>query len=222
MVKASIIIPAYNEETGLPLVLAKVCALPGDHEVIVVDDGSTDRTAEVTTQFPVKLIRHIENMGKGNALLTGFSNALNENVVWIDADNSYPVSMIPLVVDVLEDGYDGVVCSRAFGRENIPRFNRLGNWLFSVLIRGIYGFTPQDPCTGLYAMKRSHLERMRLTSKRFAIEPEISIKAGRLGLKLYEYPIEYRARVGKAKLNAIAVGFDDLWTIAKLVAWRPA
>jgi len=88
------------------------------------------------------------------------------------------------------------------------------------LIRGIYGFTPQDPCTGLYAMKWQHLLRMRLASQRFAIEPEISIKAGRMGLKLYEFPIEYRARVGETKLNSIVVGLDDLWTIVKLIGWK--
>jgi len=221
MPEATIIIPVYNEEQGLPLVLGQVCGLPHDYEVIVVDDGSTDRTAQVARTFPVKLILHVENMGKGNALLTGFSNASCENIVWIDADGSYPVWPISLMVDALQDDYDGVVCSRVYGRKNIPRFNRIGNWLFSVLIRGIYGYEPQDPCTGLYAMKRTRLLEMGLTSKRFAIEPEISIKAGRMGLKLYGLPIEYMPRWGETKLNGVVVGFENLWTILKLLRWRP-
>jgi len=220
MPDATIIIPAYNEEAGLPGVLRQISNLEGSYEVIVVDDGSTDRTVEVAMQYPVKIRQHDTNEGKGSALLTGFYAASYENIVWIDADGSYPVSVIPLMVDALNNEYDGVVCSRASGRQNIPAFNRIGNWLFSVLIRGIYGFTPQDPCTGLYAMKWSHLLRMGLTSKRFAIEPEISIKAGRMGLKLYEFPIEYQARVGETKLNSIVVGLDDLWTIVKLIGWK--
>jgi len=220
MPDATIIVPAYNEEKGLHGVLTDICSLPHDYEVIVVDDGSTDNTIGVASQYPVKIRQHKNNEGKGSALLTGFFAASSDNIVWIDADGSYPVYIIPIMVNALADGYDGVVCSRTYGRENIPRFNRIGNWLFSVLIRGIYGFTPQDPCTGLYAMKWQHLLKMRLRSKRFAIEPEVSIKAGRMKLRLLECKITYRPRFGETKLNSVAVGLDDLWTIAKLIGWK--
>jgi len=116
--------------------------------------------------------------------------------------------------------YDTVVASRKYGREYIPCFNRLGNFVFRTMIKRIYGFKPFDPCTGLYGVKKHYLESMKLSSKRFAIEPEISIKGSRMKLKTLEIPIEYRKRQGNSKLNAIKVGFEDLWTILSLIFWK--
>ncbi len=218
--QTTIIVPAYNEEAGLPIVLGKIFRLLDDsYEVIVIDDGSTDRTSEVASQFPCRLIRHELNQGKGEALKTGVKSATGENIIWIDADDTYPVELIPKMTDALND-YDMVVCSRKYGRGNIPRFNRIGNWLFRTMIRNIYGFKPYDPCTGLYGAKKRCLKLMNLSSKRFAIEPEISIKGSRMKLKMLEIPIAYRARVGSAKLSAIKVGFEDLWTILKFTFWK--
>jgi glycosyltransferase involved in cell wall biosynthesis len=219
-IQTTIIVPAYNEETGLPIVLGKLSNfLDGSYEVIVVDDGSTDRTSEVASQFPCWVLRQEPNQGKGEALKTGIKHASGEKIIWTDADDTYPVELIPKMAEALND-YDMVVCSRKYGRGNIPRFNRIGNWLFRTMIRNIYGFKPYDPCTGLYGAKRRYLELMDLSSKRFAIEPEISIKGSRMKLKMLEIPIAYRARVGSAKLSAIRVGFEDLWTILKFTFWK--
>jgi len=216
----AVIIPALNEEQGLPVVLGKIFSvIGGDYEVIVVDDGSTDRTPEVASRFPCRVVRHEVNRGKAEALKTGIKNAISENIIWTDADDTYPVELIPQIANAL-NSYDVVVCSRRYGRENIPRFNRIGNWIFRTLINKIYGFRPFDPCTGLYGAKKHYLEAMNLASKRFAIEPEISIKGSRMKLRMLEIPIEYRARVGGTKLNAIRVGFEDLWTILKLIFWN--
>ncbi len=218
----TIIIPAWEEEEVLPVVLTKVIQIIDDsYEVIVVDDGSDDGTAEVASRFPCRVIRHKVNKGKGEALQTGITQAKGENIIWIDADDSYPVELIPRMVEAF-DSYDMVVCSRKYGRENIPPFNRIGNFIFRNMIKGIYGFKPYDPCTGLYGAKKCYLEMMKLSSRRFAIEPEISIKGSRMKLKMLEIPIEYRARVGDSKLNAVKVGFEDLWTILRLIPWRPS
>ena len=218
--QTTIIVPAYNEETGLPIVLGKISKLLDDsYEVIVIDDGSTDRSSEVASQFPCRVIRHDVNQGKGEALKTGVKNATGDNIIWTDADDTYPVELIPSMAEALND-YDIVVCSRKYGRGNIPRFNRVGNWLFRTMIGNIYGFKPYDPCTGLYGAKKRYLQLMKLSSKRFAIEPEISIKGSRMKLRMLEIPIAYGARVGSAKLSAIRVGFEDLWTILKFTFWK--
>ena len=218
-VTTTVIVPAFNEEAGLPVVLDKLLKLTDNsYEVIVIDDGSTDKTAKVACQFPCQLIRHELNRGKGEALKTGIKNAQGDNVIWIDADDTYPVETIPQMVDALKN-YDIVVGSRVYGKENIPRFNRFGNWIFRTMIKTIYGFKPYDPCTGLYGAKKFHLELMGLSSKRFAIEPEISIKSSRMKLKMLDIPTQYRSRIGDAKLNAIKVGFEDLTTILSLLLW---
>ncbi len=217
---STIIIPAWEEEDGLPIVLSKIFKIiTNGYEIIVVDDGSTDRTSAVALQFPVRLIRHETNLGKGEVLKTGIKYAKGENIIWIDADDTYPVEVIPQMAEALKT-YDTVVASRRYGRENIPRFNRVGNFIFRTMIKRIYGFKPFDPCTGLYGAKKHCLEAMKLSSKRFAIEPEISIKGSRMKLKTREIPIEYGNRQGASKLNVIRVGFEDLWTILSLIFWK--
>ena len=221
-IKTSIIIPAWNEETGLPITLRKLSdTIDSSYEVIIVDDGSTDRTPEVILQYPYRVIRHHVNQGKGAALKSGIEIAKGENIIWIDADDSYPVSYIPKIFEALSSGYEAVVCSRTYGKEHIPTFNRVGNWIFRVMIQRIYGFKPGDPCTGLYGVKRCFLKKMELTSHRFAIEPEISIKGSRMKLKTLEIPIKYSKRLGYTKLNSVKVGWEDLCTILSLIFWRP-
>lgn len=217
---ATIIVPAYNEEQGLPIVLDRVFKVVNDdYEVIVVDDGSTDETPKVACQFPCRLIRHDVNKGKGKALQTGITVARAENVIWIDADGSYPAEVIPKMAEALKT-YDMVICSRKYGKQNIPHFNRVGNFIFRNMIKGIYGFKAYDPCTGLYGAKKRYLEMMKLSSQRFAIEPEISIKGSRMNLKILDIPIEYYQRIGDAKLSGIKVGLEDLWTILRLAFWH--
>jgi len=218
----TIIVPAWREEKGLPIVLNKVFQVINDtYEVIVVDDGSDDKTSEVASKFPVILIRHEVNKGKGEALKTGIRHAAGKNIIWIDSDDTYPTEKIPDIANALSEGVDLVYASRIAGRDKIPAFNRVGNFVFRLLIRGIYGFKPYDPCTGLCGVRRDHLIAMGLSSKRFAIEPEIAMKAGRMGLRMLDMPIEYRPRIGQAKLNAIVVGFEDMLMILCLLFWRP-
>jgi histidinol-phosphate phosphatase family protein len=220
-IKNSIIVPAYNEEKGVEVVLKKIFSVIDDtYEVIVVDDGSQDHTAEVALQFPCRVIKHSINKGKGEALKSGIAASIAENIMWIDADDSYPVDILPKIAEGFSD-FDMVVCSRRSGRNNIPRFNRIGNWLFRVSIRRLYGFKGYDPCTGLYGVKKRFLQLMNLRASKFAIEPEISIKSGRMKLKTKDIPIEYHPRVGGSKLNAIRVGFEDSWVILKNIFWYP-
>ena len=218
----TVIVAAYNEEQGLEVVLDKLFQVVDEsYEVIVVDDGSIDRTAEVARRFACRLIQHKANNGKGQALKTGIQHARGEVILWIDADDTYPVGPIPEMAAALRDSYDLVYASRRRSRTRIPAFNRIGNALFRWSIRGLYGFKPYDPCTGLCGARKEHLDRMRLRARRFAIEPEIAMKAGRMKLRMLDIPIEYRPRIGQAKLNGIKVGFEDTLAILGHLFWHP-
>lgn len=212
-ISTSIIIPAYNEQDGLPLVLTRIHSLiDGACEIIVVDDGSSDDTREVAGRFPCKLVVHPVNLGKGEAMKTGVREAQGENIVFIDADNTYPVEAIPNLIAGLEAA-DMVVASRVRGRHNIPAFNRIGNFIFSNLIRYLGGFKARDPLSGLYGIKKAALERMDLRSDGFGIETEIAVKAGKLRLKVTDIGIEYRPRTGRQKLAGVGDGWKILKTI---------
>lgn len=214
-IKYSLIIPAYNEEEGLPVVLSDVFNLISENfEIIVVDDGSTDRTREVAQKFPCRVISHEHNSGKGSAMKTGINEARGENIIFIDADNTYPPEGILELAKALEI-YDMALASRKTGHENIPAFNRIGNVLFRNSIRYIYGFQGYDPLTGLYGIKKTYLKSMNLESKGFGIESEICIKAARMGLRVKDIHIQYRDRIGKAKLNGFKDGYRIFTTILK-------
>ena len=214
-VKTTIIIPAYKEEQGLPIVLEKIFKIVDDtYEVIVVDDGSPDKTSEKASSFACRLIRHEQNQGKGEAMKTGVKESQGENIIFIDADNTYPVEAIPNMAKLLER-FDMVVASRTKGRENIPRFNRIGNFIFSHLIRYLYGSKVKDPLSGLYGLKKAHFERMQFNSKGFSIETEIAIKAAKMKLRVAESDIEYKPRLGKQKLAGIKDGWKILQVILK-------
>ena len=216
----TIIVPAYNEEEGLSIILEKIFRVTNNsYEVIVVDDGSSDNSTGVASQFPCRLIKHEVNQGKGAALQTGIRHARGERIIFIDADDTYPAENIPHMAEQLEP-YDIVYGSRFYGKENIPLFNRFGNFIFQTLVRVIYGFKPRDYSTGLYGAKKQYLESMGLLSKGFAIEPEIAIKATRMKLRMLDIPIRYRPRVGYAKLSGIKAGYAHLKIILHLVFWK--
>ncbi len=216
----SVVIPAYNEEKGLPIVLEKLFNAVDDFcEVVVVDDGSRDKTSEVASRFPCKLIKHEVNKGKAAAMKTGISHSLGENVIFIDADGTYPVGAIPRMIEALKS-CDAVYGSRANGRQNIPRFNRLGNTIFQNMMKYIYGFKASDYSTGLYGVKKHYLDMMEIKSGGFNIEVEIAIKASRMKLQVKEILVDYLPRLGTSKLCGWKVGVGHLKTMASHLAWH--
>jgi glycosyltransferase involved in cell wall biosynthesis len=152
---------------------------------------------------------------------TGIAAAQGATIIFIDADGTYPAEAIPRMVRALEE-YDVVVASRSLGRQNIPWLNRLGSFLLRSAIRYLYGFKAQDPLTGLYGLHKAHWEKMQLVSIGFGIEAEMAIKAARMGLKILDMPINYRERIGKAKLHPLRDGYRILKTIfAFILLYNP-
>lgn len=219
--KATLIIPAYNEERGLAAVLRRLESAPIEGlEIIVVDDGSTDSTAVVAEASGVRLLRHETNRGKGAALQSGLAAASTPRIVVMDADDTYPTSAIATMVALLEER-DYVRGLRTEGRAHIPRLNRFGNRVIAAAVSLVSGVRSSDPLTGLYALRTADLRRMRLASTGFGIETEIAIKSARLRLRSVDLPIRYGAREGTSKLNPVRDGWVILRTIVSL-AWAGA
>jgi glycosyltransferase involved in cell wall biosynthesis len=197
----SIILPAYNEADGLPVVLTELYSVldPG-YDVIVVDDGSADGTAEIARRFPCRLIQHSENRGKGAAVRTGLEAARGEAVIVIDADGTYPVAAIPTLVELLTEA-DIVRANRPRGAQAMPLINRIGNAIFNRLLSFSHGLDGSDHLSGLYGIRRDALTRLRLESEGFDIEAEIGIKARVGGMRVRSVDIPYHPRLGEKKLR---------------------
>jgi glycosyltransferase involved in cell wall biosynthesis len=222
MPQISVIIPAYNEEAGISATLEEVReVLAGKSaEIIVVDDGSTDKTAELAQDLSDKVIRHVTNRGKGAAMRTGFEAANGEYIIFLDADGTYPAMFIPAIVQKLAE-VDAVFTYR-INREHIPLFNQFGNWLITRLIKKFSGFTGNDPLSGLYGLRRNVLKAISLESSTFAIETEIVVKVSRMRFTTAEIPITYRPRLGESKLRPLRDGWRILRVLVDLLfIFRP-
>jgi glycosyltransferase involved in cell wall biosynthesis len=221
-VRTTVVLPAYNEGAALPHVLDELGEyLDSSYEVLVVDDGSTDDTADVAGRYPVRLVRHATNRGKGVAIRSGITEAQGENVVIMDADATYPVPAIKEMVELLDD-HDLVRGVRESEAGSMPLVNRLGNWLFNKLLSISHGLEGADQLTGLYAMRRSEAVKLGTEARGFDIETEIGIKAKARGLREAEIPISYLPRVGEKKLSPWKDGFRILGrVIVLLLTYNP-
>jgi GT2 family glycosyltransferase len=216
-IRTTVVLPAFNEGAALPHVLDELeASLDPSYEIVVVDDGSTDDTAEVAEQHRCRLIKHSSNRGKGVAIRTGIAEAQGENVVIMDADATYPVPAIAEMVDLLDQN-DLVRGIRSSEGESMPLVNRFGNWLFNKLLAISHGLEGSDHLSGLYGIRRSAALRLGTEATGFDIETEIGIKARARGLRVAEVPISYLPRVGEKKLSPWSDGFRILGRVIVLL-----
>src|SRR3954451_10971807 len=217
VIRTTVVLPAYNEGAALPHVLAELGEyLDHTYEVLVVDDGSTDDTADVAERYPVRLVQHTSNRGKGVAIRTGIAEAHGENVVIMDADATYPVPAIKEMVELLGD-HDLVRGIRESDNRSMPGVNRIGNWIFNKLLAISHGLEGTDHLSGLYAMRRSAAVRLGTEARGFDIETEIGIKARARGLREATIPISYLPRVGEKKLSPWKDGLRILGRVIVLL-----
>jgi glycosyltransferase involved in cell wall biosynthesis len=217
MTTLSVVIPAYNEEAGIRSVLERALAVRprlaeagmNDLELIVVDDGSRDRTAELVEAIPgVRLIRHRTNGGYGAALKTGFAAARGEWIGFLDADGTYPPESFPeLCRAALAEDTDIVIGSRMAGaRSKMPLVRRIGNFIFANLVSLVSAQRISDSASGMRVFKRSILERIYPLPDGLNLTPVMSTRALHEGLKMVEVPIPYSERAGRSKLSVVRDG----------------
>lgn len=213
--KIDVLIPAWNEEEALPKVLAD---LPKNwvRNVIVCDNGSTDRTSEVSKSCGATVVNQPER-GYGNACLAGMRylhglppSEQPEIVVFLDGDYSdYPDQLPQVVAPILSDGVDLVIGSRRLGgmepgAMTFPQ--RFGNWLAPLLIRWFYGqrFSDLGP---FRAVRWETLLAMQMEDKNFGWTVEMQVKAAKMKLRCTEVPVQYRKRAGgKSKVSGTVKG----------------
>jgi len=215
--KISIIIPALNEEKSIEKVIDAIREKMPSAEIIVVDDGSSDKTAEKAYNKGVKVIKHMYNLGYGAALKTGIKNANGEIVAFLDADGTYPPIVIPDMVRKLNEGYDLVVGNRLKFKGNFIAnsiIRKIGNEIFAFVISFYSKKNVGDCGSGLRVFKKEKLEKIiPCLPDGLNFTPAMTIHCLFNNIKYLEIPIPYFKRVGKSKLKVLRDGIRFIITI---------
>lgn len=227
----SLVIPAYNEEkkiaSDLDAVYHYLKKQPYKHEVLVVDDGSLDKTHEIVKSFEQKYktlrcIRYNQNRGKGYAVKTGVLQAKGEYILFVDAGSCVPYKDVEKGLKLLYSGYDVALGSRALIKSEIlqkqPRYRRIGSQIFGFIVRWFMGVNPiQDTQCGFKVFKQEAayaiFRKNRIDG--FMFDTETILNAKRMSFRLKEFPVTWR-NDPDTRFNPILGSirnFKELWKI---------
>jgi hypothetical protein len=212
----TIIIPCLNEEQGIEEVLSRMPEYVD--EVIVVDNGSTDRTADVARAKGAKVIRE-DVRGYGRAYKKGFGHATGDIIITLDGDHSYPVDAISYLLEAfLHLSVDFLNASRfpVRDRESMSLKHHIGNLILSLTMSLLFFRWVRDSQSGMWVFRRSILERIRLDSDGMAFSEEIKVEAIKHPqIRFDEIPVMYTSRLGEIKLNPWRDGIQNLLFLFK-------
>ncbi|MFH2202527.1 MAG: glycosyltransferase family 2 protein [Elusimicrobiota bacterium] len=231
----SIVIPAYNEEGSVQEILRRSLAAGGhlvaagagvtEVEVILVSDGSSDRTEELARGIAgVKVIAYPHNRGYGAAIKTGFAAARGEWLSFLDADGTCdPEFFHELLAAAREEGLDVVLGSRMHPGSKMPPVRVLGNWIFRTIVNLIGESDVTDTASGMRILRRSALDRLAPLPDGLHFTPAMSVRAILdPELKIGERPMPYEERVGRSKLSVLRDGVRFLRVILETaLTYRP-
>ncbi len=223
--RLSVVVPVYNERNTVGEVVRQMRAvdLPGglDLEVIIVDDGSDDGTSDVLGALhdsTVHVVRHDTNRGKGAAVRTGFAESTGDLLLIQDADLEYDPRDWPRLIEPVLRGKAVVVYGSRFTgeRRNMLFMHWVGNRFLSLVTNVLYNTTLSDMETCYKLFTREVIAGLDLRADRFDIEPEMTAKVLKSGIRIYEVPISYAGReFDEGKKITWRDGFTALWTLIK-------
>lgn len=222
MTKIAVLLPAYNEEVAIAsmILLSKKYA----QEVIVIDDGSTDRTAEVAEIAGATVLRHKTNQGKGVALKTGFTYAKDYDIiVTIDADGQHNPSEIPLLIKPIEDNVADLVNGSRYlnGQEtSTPTYRRVGQTVLDTATNVASGVKLTDSQSGFRAFSSVCFKYFNFDPEGFGIESDMLIEASNNNLRIVEVEITVRYDVNTSTANPVIQGLTVLLRVLELLRFN--
>jgi len=218
--RVSFLIPAYNEEATIAEVLERIDRLGLDAQVVVVDDGSRDRTAAIAEEHGATVIRQA-NAGKGAAIRAAITAIDGDIAVIQDADMEYDPAEVPELIEPIVRGVADVVYGSRLRGGKAQRaylfWHLVGNRFLSLLTSLLYNTTLSDMETGYKAFRTDVLRSLDLRENRFGIEPEITAKICKRRLRIYELPISYYGRTfAEGKNITWRDGFRAIWVLLRV------
>lgn len=220
--QVTIVVPAYNEENGIREVLEQLRALDPNYEVLVVDDGSTDRTSEIAASSGFTVIRHRVNRGYGASLKTGIRAARGDRIVITDADGTYPNERIPELVRQLDE-FHMVVGARTGQKVHIPLIRRPAKRALNMLANYLSETNIPDLNSGLRAFRKADVLRFfDILPSGFSFTTTITLSMHVNDLFVLYVPIDYHERKGNSKIRPIHDTLNFLALIVRTVLYfRP-
>lgn len=236
--KLSVVIPAFNEQSTIAEILRRVCDVPIEKEVLIVDDGSTDGTLQELQKIglapsgeplvrpssaqptnTLRLVAHERNQGKGASIRDGIAAASGDIILIQDADLEYDPAEYPKLLGPILDGKADVVFGSRFTgspRRVLFFWHAVGNHFLTLLSNMFTNLNLTDMETGYKVFRAEFIKPVPLRSQRFGIEPEITAKVARMRARIYEVPISY---AGRSYVEGKKIGWKDgfvaFWTILK-------
>jgi glycosyltransferase involved in cell wall biosynthesis len=223
--KIAFLVPAYNEAATIRGVLEAIDALGLDRQIVVVDDGSTDATADIVRDYAAAshdvVLLQQANAGKGAALRAGIPHLVGDIAVIQDADMEYDPAEVPHLIDPILQGVADVVYGSRLSGGRAQRaymfWHLMGNRFLSLLTGVLFNTTLSDMETGYKAFRLEILKSLPLTESAFGIEPEITGWICRRGLRIYEVPISYYGRTyDEGKNITWRDGFRAVWVLFRV------
>jgi glycosyltransferase involved in cell wall biosynthesis len=221
--RLSVIMPVYNEEKTIAVIIARVLASDLVDELLIVDDGSTDGTRAVLARIEesdrVRVILKERNEGKGSAVVRGFKEARGELVLIQDADLEYDPRLYPNLLRPIEEGLADVVYGSRFlgeARRPILFWNMVANKILTLLTNVLYNTILTDMDTGYKLFRREIVLGLRIHARGFDFEPEVTAKLLKHKVRLYEVPIAFNPRdYSEGKKIKFWDGVEAVWTLVK-------
>jgi len=212
----TIILPTYNEEGAVGLVIDEIKALSLNCNILVVDGNSIDETSNIVAWKKVPMMID-SGEGKGSAMQQGFKAVKTPYVIMMDSDYTYPAEYIPLMYYLLISGYN-VVTGYRYSREkdSMTSLNLVGNRMLSFLASILYRYDIIDVCSGMWGFRKEALEGFNLISKGFTFEADLFINARKNNCRISQIPITYRKRPegSRAKLK-VSDGLKIGWFLLR-------